>query len=246
MCEWRGEDLRRILEREFTARSSLSGVYKPLHRLGYDDLMPRPQHPDSSPEAQASFKEVVGAQIAALAERSPEEVIQVWHRDEARFGQQGTITRVRARNGSRPRRVRQTGRESLSVLTAVCAASGAAVGLIMPELNPAVVDPFLGQFAQRPAPGVHAVRLWDNAPYPTSGGSVVPPNVSPIGLLPSSPELDPVEDLWHYRRAHDWSHGVDPDYDALLEKATETWRTVCLDPEKIRSICAAPDLEERR
>jgi hypothetical protein len=41
-------------------------------------------------------------------------------------------------------------------------------------------------------------------------------------------------------RAHSWSHGVYPDYDTLLRVATETWRKVCLDPEKIRSICAVP------
>src|SRR4051794_17003730 len=50
VCELRGTDIRRILEHEFAARYSLSGVYKLLHRPGYNDLMPRPQHPDSSPE----------------------------------------------------------------------------------------------------------------------------------------------------------------------------------------------------
>src|SRR4051794_27162280 len=34
--ELRGVDLRRILEREFAARYSQSGVYKLLHRLGYN------------------------------------------------------------------------------------------------------------------------------------------------------------------------------------------------------------------
>ena len=75
---------------------------------------------------------------------------------------------------------------------------------------------------------------------------MVPANVSLIGLLPYSPELNPVENLWHYLRAHYWSHGVYPDYDTLLAVATETWRKVCLDPEKIRSICAAPYLERRK
>jgi hypothetical protein len=39
---------------------------------------------------------------------------------------------------------------------------------------------------------------------------------------------------------------VYPDYEALRDAATEAWRAVCLDPEKIRSICAAPYLSERR
>ena len=246
VCELRGADVRRILEQEFAARYSLSGVYKLLHRLDYNDLIPRPQHPDTCPEAQEFFQEIVVEQIEAIAEQHPEAAIQVWHQDEARFGQQGTLTRVWARRGSRPRRRRQNGRESLYVLTATCAASGAAFGLIMPELNTAVVNQFLEGFARQLAPGVHAVLLWDNAPYHVSGALTVPANVSLIGLLPYSPELNPVENLWHYLRSHHWSNRVYADYDALLEAATESWRQVCLDPQKIRSICAAPYLSERR
>ena len=173
-------------------------------------------------------------------------MVQVWHQDEARFGQQGTLTRVWARRGSRPRRRRQNGRESLYVLTATCAASGAAFGLIMPELNTAVVNRFLEEFSRQLPPGVHAVLLWDNAPFHVAKGLAVPANVSLIGLLPYSPELNPVENLWHYLRAHHWSNRVYADYEALLEAATEAWRQACLDPEKVRSICAAPYLAERR
>jgi transposase len=246
ICESRGTDIRRIPEREFASRYSLSGVYKLLHRLGYNDLMPRPQHPEASLEAQEYYKEIVVEHIAAIAAAHPDEVVRVWHRDEARFGQQGTLTRVWARKGSRPRRVRQNGREPLYVLTATCAASGAAFGLIMPELDTAVVNQSLEEFSRQLAPGVRAVLLWDNAPYHVSAGLAVPSNVSLIGLLPYSPELNPVENLWPYLRAHHWSNRVYVDYDALLEAATQAWCEVCLDPEKIRSICAAPYLAERR
>jgi putative transposase len=244
--EWRGADIRRLLEKQFGARYTLGGVYKLLHRLGYSGLMPRPHHPDASPEAQEFFKEIVVEHIAAIAEQHPDKEIQVWHQDEARFGQKGTLRRVWARRGSRPRRVRQDGRESLYVLTAVCAASGAAVGLVMPELNTAVVNLFLEELSGRLAPGAHAVLIWDNAGYHVGGGLVVPANVSLIGLLPYSPELNPVENLWHYLRSHHWSHRVYPDYEALRDAAAESWRAVCLDPEKIRSICAASYLNERR
>src|SRR3954451_7136705 len=245
VCELRGADIRRILEQEFAGRYTLDGVYKLLHRLGYSELMPRPQHPETHPEAQEVFKEIVLEQIAAIAAQHPDAKVEVWHQDEARFGQKGTLTRVWARRGSRPRRLRQEGRESLYVLTAACAASGAAVGLIMPELNTAVINLFLKEFSRQLAPGVHAVLLWDNAGYHVAKGVVVPSNVSLIGLLPYSPELNPVENLWHYLRSHYWSHGVYADYKALLRAATKAWRKVCLDPEKVRSICAAPYLERR-
>ena len=190
-------------------------------------------------------EEMVGEHIAAIAEQHPGDVIQVGHQDEACFGQQGTLTRIRARRGSRPRR-RQNGRESLYVLTSMCAASGAAFGSVMPELNTAVVNQSLQEFSRRLAPGVRAVLLWDNAPYHVGGDRVVPANVSQIGLLPYSPELNPVENLGLYLRAHHWSNRDYADYEALPEAPTGAWRQVCLDPEKVRSICARPDLAERR
>jgi len=49
-----------------------------------------------------------------------------------------------------------------------------------------------------------------------------------------------VENLWHYLRSHDWSLRVYPNIDALEEAAMSAWRRVCLVPELIRSICAAP------
>ena len=88
--------------------------------------------------------------------------------------------------------------------------------------------------------------LWDNAPYHVGGDRVVPANVSQIGLLPYSPELNQVENLGLYLPAHHWSNRDYADYEALPEAATGAWRQVCLDPEKVRSICARPDLAERR
>ena len=246
VCAWRGPDIRRLLREEFGVALGRQATYNLLHRLGFSDLMPRPQHPETDPEAQAFFKEIVVEHIAAIAERHPDKEIQVWHQDEARFGQQGTLTRVWARRGSRPRAVRPQGRTSLYAMAAVCVATGSVSAMLVSGLDTAVLNGFLRQVARELPPGVHAVLLWDGAGYHTSGGLVVPANVSLIGLLPYSPELNPVENLWHYLRSHHWSHRVYPDYEALRDAAAVAWRAVCLDPEKIRSICAAPYLSERR
>jgi transposase len=56
VCTLRGQDVRRILEREFGQLRCLSAVYGLLHRLGYSSLVPRPQHPQSDPAAQEEFK----------------------------------------------------------------------------------------------------------------------------------------------------------------------------------------------
>ena len=143
-----GPDLRRILGREFGILLSLQAVYDLLHRHGFSSLMPRPQHKDADEELQAIFKEVVADQIQAIREAHPGEQVRVYFEDEARFGRQGTVCRVWARRGSRPRGVRQTQYGYLYVPTAVCAATGAASGLISPALNVGVINVFLEQFSR--------------------------------------------------------------------------------------------------
>jgi transposase len=126
------------------------------------------------------------------------------------------------------------------VLTAVCVGTGAASGLISPTLNAGVINLFLEQLSRELAAGSHAVLVWDGAGYHTGGDLVVPANVSLIQLVPYSPELNPVENLWHYLRSHYWSLRIYRDYDALEEAAMAAWRAVCMEPGAVRSICAAP------
>jgi transposase len=245
VCALRAADVRRILEREFGVTMGRQAVYDLLHRLGYSDLMPRPHHEDANPEVQEFFKEVVVEQIDAIAADHPGREVRVYFQDEARFGTQGTITRVWARRGSRPRRVRQNGRQWLYVLMAVCAATGAASALIMPELNTAVVNLFLEQFSHGLPAGVQAVLIWDGAGFHTGKDLVVPGNVSLIRLPPYSPELNPVENLWHYLRSHHWSNREYEGYQGLQEEAIRSGLAVCADAEKLKTICNADYVKQR-
>jgi transposase len=245
VCTFRGLDIQRILEQEFGALMSLQTVYDLLHRLGYNDLMPRPHHEDANPEVQEFFKEIVVDQIDAIAAGHPDEEVRVYFQDEARFGTQGTITRVWARKGSRPRAVRQNGREWLYVMIAVCAVTGDASALIMPELNTAVVNLFLEQFARELPAGVHAVLIWDGAGFHTGGDLVVPAGVSLIRLPPYSPELNPVENLWHYLRSHHWSNRMYKGYEELKEEAVRSLGVVCQDTDKLKTICNADYVNQR-
>jgi transposase len=220
-------------------------VYDLLHRLGYSDLMPRPHHEEANPEVQQFFKEIVVEQIAAIAADHPQQEVRVYFEDEARFGTQGTIARVWAPRGSRPRAVRQNGREWLYVLMAVCAATGTASALIMPELNTTVVNLFLEQLSSDLAAGVHAVLIWDGAGFHTGHELVVPSNVSLIQLPPYSPELNPVENLWHYLRSHHWSNREYEGYQGLQDEAIRSVRTVCQDAEKLKTICNADYVKQR-
>jgi transposase len=244
VCTRRGTDIRRILEQEFGVAISLRAVYDLLDRIGYSSLMPRPQHTDADEQLQAIFKEVVRDHSEAIEEAHPDEEVRVSHHDAARFGQRGTITRVWARRGSRPRAVRQTQYTSLFVLVAVCAATGSVSALIMPELNAAVINLFLKQFSGELPAGVHAVLIWDQAGYHTSSELRLPKNVSLILLPPYSPELNPVENLWHFLRSHHWSSRVYRDYSEREQEAIRSLCAVCRDVERVKSVGAADHLRK--
>jgi transposase len=245
VCALRGHDVRRILTEEFDATMSLQTVYDLLGRIGYSSLVPRPRHEDSIPEVQELFKEIVVEQIEAIAAEHPDKEVRTYFEDEARFGTQGTITRVWAPRGSRPRAVRQNGRQWLYVLMAVCVGTGATSALIMPGLDTEVLNLFLEQFAKELPAGVHAVLIWDGAGYHTSGDLVVPANVSLIQLPPYSPELNPVENLWHYLRSHHWSNRPYEGYKGLESEAIRSLCAVCEEAERVKSICNADYVRAR-
>lgn len=161
-----------------------------------------------------------------------------YYQDEARFGQHGTITRVWARVGTRPRAIRQTQYDYLYVFSAVCPATGDASGLVSPHVNTDVMNAFLQQFSRELPADVHAVMVLDRAGWHVSGKLRVPANVTLVHLPPKSPELNPVENLWHYLRSHYWSNRLYKTWDDLKESAIDAWRRVCLVPELIKSVCA--------
>jgi len=56
LAAYNGPILREKIHQHFGKRYSLNGVYALLHRLGYNDLMPRGTHPDTDPAVQDAFK----------------------------------------------------------------------------------------------------------------------------------------------------------------------------------------------
>jgi len=183
--------------------------------------------------------------VAQTAAEHPGKRIEFWFQDEARFGQQGTLSRKWARRGSRPPAIKQTRYEYLYVLGAACPQTGQTVGLLAPTLNTKTVNAFLEQFANEVDPDVHVVMFWDQAGFHTSGQLKTPKNLTLIPLPPACPELNPIENLWHYLRSHYWSNRAYHDYDDLRQAACDAWQKTCLDPERIKTVCRAAYLDKR-
>ncbi len=241
VCSLRGVDVQRILAKEFGVLRSLPAVYWLLHRWGYSYLRPRPRHRRADPELQAAFRCDLPQRLTALAAAHPDKQLRVFYQDEARFGQQGTITNVWAATGSRPTAIRQTEYQYLWVLGAVCPDTGQAEGLLSPRLNTAVVNLFLEQFSAALAPSDHAVMIWDGAGFHRSQQLRVPDNITLLALPAYSPELNPIENLWHYLKSHYWSNRAYADYDALEQAALDAWQHAALNPQLMKSVCATSD-----
>lgn len=118
--------------------------------------------------------------------------------------------------------------------------------MLSPYMNTEIINVFLEQFSRQFAPHVHVVLIWDQAGFHTAAHLKVPPNITLMPLPPYSPELNPVENLWHYLRSNYWANREYPDYEALSDAACDAWRAVCLNPETIKSVCHVPYIEPRR
>jgi transposase len=136
--------------------------------------------------------------------------------------------------------VRQTQYAYVWVIGAACPKTGQAEAILAPYLDTPIINQFLDQFSRALPPDVQAVLVWDGAGYHRSNQLMVPDNVTLLSLPAYSPELNPIENLWHYLKSHHWSNRAYSDYDALFDAAEKAWRAVCLQPDHIQTICAAP------
>ena len=65
-----------------------------------------------------------------VQQEHPGRPVETWFQDESRFGQQGTLTRVWAKRGSRPTAVRQTEYQWVWLYGAVNPQTGESMGMV--------------------------------------------------------------------------------------------------------------------
>ncbi|PKQ08710.1 MAG: hypothetical protein CVT71_00225 [Alphaproteobacteria bacterium HGW-Alphaproteobacteria-10] len=148
------------------------------------------------------LKNFAGAVAAAVPEAARGKPLEVWFQDEARVGQQGTLTRVRAKRGTRPRAPRDTRYQWACIFGAVRPERRMAAGLVMPFADTGAMNDHLAEISRTVAPGAHAVLVLDGAGWRGGHALVVPDNISLVVLPPYSPELNPVENVWRRLRAN--------------------------------------------
>lgn len=162
--------------------------------------------------------------------------IEVWFQDETRVGQQGSLTRIWAIKGTRPRVVRQQQFLSTYIYGAVCTQRQVAVGLIMPYANSDCMNKHLAEISTQVADGNHAVLIIDQARWHTSGKLIVPSNISILPLPPYSPELNPQENVWQWIKDKYLANRVFTSIEEILDAAVLAWNKFVENPDLIKSI----------
>lgn len=89
--------------------------------------------------------------------------VDVWSQDEMRVGQQGSLCRIWAKRGSRPRKVKQRQFLSTYVYAAANHLTGKSCALILPYANTEAMNLFLEELSTCVESGRHAAIIVDNA-----------------------------------------------------------------------------------
>lgn len=162
--------------------------------------------------------------------------LEIWFQDEARVGQQGTLTRVWARKGTRPRAPKDCRYAWAYIFGAVCPARRIGAALVMPYANTEAMNAHLAEISGHVSPGAHALLVLDGAGWHSSTDLIIPPNISLLPLPPYSPELNPVENLWQFLRQNTLANRVFDSYEAIVDVCCDAWNTLLAIPERVASI----------
>jgi len=153
-------------------------------------------------------------------------------------GQQGTLTRVWARRGTRPRAPRDRRYTSAWLFGAVCPARRVGAAVVMPEADTEAMQAHLAAVGREVSPGAHAVLVLDGAAWHTTPKLRIPGNISLLPLPPYAPELNPVETIWEFLRQNLLSHRVWDSYDDIVEACCAAWNWLMQMPDQIATITA--------
>jgi hypothetical protein len=180
--------------------------------------------------------------------------VEIWFGDEARVGQQGTLTRIWARLtqgsvgrspmewsdegrcGTRPRAPQDRRFQSAYLFGAVCPERKTGAAVVMPTVGIEAMNEHLAAISRCVSVGAIAVLVLDNAGWHTSARLKLPDNIVLLPLPSYAPESNPAENIWEYMRKNWFGHQVWPSYQAVVDACCEAWNKLMRMPEQIASL----------
>jgi len=164
--------------------------------------------------------------------------VEIWFQDEARVGQHGTITRMWAEKGTRPRALKQLQYEYAYIFGAVCPERDEAVALVVPDVGTDGMLVHLKHISERVAPGKTAVIVLDRAAWHTTNKLNIFPNIRFLRLPTASPELNPVEQVWQQLRDNSLANRSYKDYVEIEKSCCDAWTAYVGCEGAITSLCS--------
>jgi hypothetical protein len=109
-------------------------------------------------------------------------------KDEARVGQQGTLTRIWAKRGTRPR-IRRDRRFTWAYLFgAICPARRTGAALVIPTVSIEAMNKHLAEISKCVSVSANAPLILDGAGWHSSPQLIVPENIVLMPLPPYAPD----------------------------------------------------------
>ena len=163
--------------------------------------------------------------------------VELWFQDEIRIGQQGSLSRLWAEKGTRPRVVRQKQFLYQYLYGAVCPTKEKAAAIVALYADGRTLQIHLEEIAQHIDKGKHGVVILDQ-----SGGHIckdvkTPNNLSLLFLPPYSPELNPQEMVWEALRNRFLHNRVYESLEEIAQVACNAWNKWIENPKEIKSLC---------
>jgi len=162
--------------------------------------------------------------------------VDIWFQDEARIGQQGTVSRIWAEKGTRPRAVKQQQFEYVYIFGAVCPSKELNAALVLPRVCTEAMQLHLNEISAIEPSGKQAVVVMDKAGWHTSKRLVPPDNVTLVPLPPVSPELNPQEQIWQWLRNNHFSNRTFKNYNDIVDASCKAWNDLTSRNGLIKSI----------
>ncbi|MGH6867791.1 MAG: IS630 family transposase [Methylocella sp.] len=116
--------------------------------------------------------------------------VEIWFQDEARVGQHGTLTRIWAKRGTRPRIKRDRRFTWAYLFGAICPARGTGAALVMPTVSIEAMNKHLAEINQCVSVSAIARLILDGAGWHGSPRLIEPDNIVLLPLPPHAPELN--------------------------------------------------------
>ena len=180
-----------------------------------------------------NFSVIVDQSLPDHARGKP---LEIWFQDEARVGQQGSLTRIWAKKGTRPRQIKDQRFSYGYIFGAVCPERDIGAAIVVPYANTDAMNKHLLEISLHIQENHHGIIIMDGAGWHKSDELKVPKNITLIMLPPYSPELNPVENIWQYLKNNFLNNITFKNYDAIVDACCSAWNKLIKETGRINSI----------